>query len=526
MHQLTARSAGWRYGPARGVVLSLEKKQTKVEIGMGDILAAAWRSLQSTQTTVYLLVALALANLVGILVPQGAAPQAYLEKYGLLLGALVIKAGLHHVFSSTWYLLLLALLIVSAGACARRIWRLGRALAGGPSLSLLQRRLGEERSPRVTATLSGPPQMVGDELVGALRRRHYRVEATSDESGALWTVGRKYRWAGYGIVFSHLAIFAIALGALLGVWPGLALDKMIQITEGDTYTDARGDFDFSLRLNSFALEYYPDNTTVKAYKSDVSVLEGEREVKRQVVLVNYPLSYRHIRFYQSSWGIGGFSVKVTPPRGEPEVLRFPVQTAECPEHHAPLYEVPPAAAVQFTADRQTAVVAKGFTPDAEEKDGEVVGTRWAAPAHPAAQITLVTGFNRGGDHSFHDAGWLKLAKPVKVGDYQIELLTVRYYSGLNARRDFGVPLVWLGFLGLAVGLMATFYFKPHSLVAAVAPSGSGARVTMAAFEKGGAGEEKWQARTYPVIAQILEQLPPPSAGEGKGGSKGRDEDVK
>ena len=103
-----------------------EKKEAKPELGLGEVLAAAWRSLKSTQTTLYLLVGLALASVIGILVPQGAQPEAYTEKFGEALGALVVWAGLGRVFSSWWYLLLLALLTVSAAACAKRILRLGR----------------------------------------------------------------------------------------------------------------------------------------------------------------------------------------------------------------------------------------------------------------------------------------------------------------------------------------------------------------------------------------------------------------
>ena len=486
-----------------------QKKETKPELGLGEVLAAAWRSLKSTQTTLYLLVGLALASVIGILVPQGAPPEAYTEKFGEAVGSLVVWAGLGRVFSSWWYLLLLALLTMSAGACARRIMRLGHEVAAGPSLALLRRKLASGQAASQTATLDGSPERVVDQLTQSLRRRWYRIVAGQDEAGTRWLVVRKHGWAAYGIIFSHLAIFAIVLGAIMGVWPGLALDKTINVTEGDTYTDPQGSFAFALRLNSFAVEYYPDQTTVKSYKSDVSVLEDDREVKRQMVLVNHPLSYRHINFYQSSWGIGGFTLKVTPPQGDTEELRFPLDMVAGGD--GAMYDIPSDGAVQFLGGRHAAIVVKAFSPDGPEGESPMSGASTDKPSQAAAEITMVSGFAKGGDHSITEIGWVKQGQPVKAGDYLVEMEPVRFYSGLNARRDYGVPLVWLGFAVLVLGLMATFYFRPHGLVVEVAPAGSGSQVTLASFDKGGAGEERWQTRPDPVVGQILGQLQQKSA---------------
>ena len=499
------------------------KKEIRPEIGMGDIFAAAWRSLRSTQTTVGLLTALAVASGVGILVPQGAPAQEYTQRLGKALGPVIVHLGLDHVFSSWWYLLLLGLVICSAAACAKRMWRLGRDLAAGPPLALLQRKLAAEGTSGETAKLNAGPEDVLAQLTGSCRRHRYRVTGGADEAGAIWLVCRKHGWAGYGMVLSHLAIFGIALGALLGVWPGAALDKPVNLTEQEVYQDPDHSFDFALRLNSFALEYYPDQTTVKAYKSDVSVLEGDREVKRQSVLVNHPLSYRHVQFYQSSYGIGGFALKVTPPQGEPEELLFPL--VPCSEGDGcGMYDIPSDGAVQFTAGKQAAIVARGFSPDGSESASPMPGAGGGDSQPPAAQITMVSGFGKGGDHAFTEVGWIKQGQPTKVGDYVVELEGVRQYTGLNARRDYGIPLVWLGFAALVVGLMATFYFKPHSLLARLTQSGSGVKVTLAAFEKGGAGGERWQAKPYPVVGQILAQLDEQNASPSGGGLEGREED--
>jgi cytochrome c biogenesis protein len=489
---------------------------------MGDTWGAAWRSLKSTQTTLYLLVALAVASVVGTVMPQGQPAEAYADHFGKALGSLMVSLGLNHVFTTWWYLLLLALLLVSAAACAQRIWRLGRGLAAGPSLRLLQRKLQVGKSCGLTETVPTAPEQVVERLARSLRGRRYRVEAGPDEADARWLVARKHGWAGYGIFLSHVAIFSIAVGAVLGMWPGLALDKMVNLTEGEVYTDTPGDFDFSLRLNSFALDYYPDGTTVKAYKSDVSVLEGGAEVKRQVILVNHPLTYHHVKFYQSNFGIAGFGVKVTPAHGPAQEVRFPLEPGSGEE--GPMYEVPADSTVQFIGGKQSALVAQGFSPAGAGNACPVAGSGGADASCATANLTLVSGFNQGGKHAIKDLGWIKQGQPVSAEGYTLELEPARYYTGLNVRRDDGVPLVWLGFGLLVGGLMLTFYFKPHTLVARITGSGARAQVTLAAFEKGGAGQERWQEKPYPVLGQLLGSLGERAAARPGSGPETREEE--
>jgi cytochrome c biogenesis protein len=272
------------------------------------------------------------------------------------------------------------------------------------------------------------------------------------------------------------------------------------------------------------VENYPDGS-VKGYNSDVSVVEGDKEVKRQVVMVNHPLTYKGVSFYQSTYGIGEFTIKVTPAQGAAEELTFPVETGGDP---AGPYSIPEANAVQFIGEKQAALVGRGFSPTGpDDSSCPVTGTGTGGASEApcaAAQLTLVSGFSKGGNHSFKELGWIKQGQPMKAGSYTLELEPVHYYTGLTARRDYGVPLVWLGFALLTGGLMATFYFKPHTLVARVTSSDAGQQVTLAAFEKGGAGQERWQERPYPVIGQILGSLEKRAASAPGSGAEGREEE--
>lgn len=477
--------------------------QERPAITLRDVLAALWESLQSTRTTLYLLMVIAAAGLIGILVPQGQPPEVYLGKYGQFFGSLFLRLGFTQVFSSFWFLFMLGLLLASTAACARRIWRLGRDLCAGPSTPFLQGRLRGEKTEGLTETLPGAMDEVQEQFTQRLRRHWYGVEVVADGDAGRMLVGRKHRWGGWGIVLSHVALFAIALGALIGRLPTLAMEKNISIAEGETYHDKSLPFD--LRLNKFSLEYYKDGHSVKAYKSNLSVLEGKAETKRETIRVNKPLSHAMINFYQSYWGLAGFRVRITDAAGKAETLTFPLEMQQ-DEDGNEMYAVSSSmeGSVQFAFARKVAVMAQYFTPDAWEMEGQIVGSRSTNPSNPAAKMTLVSGFGSGmNEHSFQEVDFLRPGKPVKSGAYTLELLGVQHYTGLTARRDYGVPLVWLGFALLTLGIAVTFYFRPHTVAVGLKANDDGVAARLVAVEKGAPGNERWVIRQSPVLHALL-----------------------
>lgn len=58
---------------------------------------------------------------------------------------------------------------------------------------------------------------------------------------------------------------------------------------------------FTVRLDKFTRELYPGSGVAKAFKSDVTVLDGGAEQKSQISM-NAPLRHKGYTFYQSSWG--------------------------------------------------------------------------------------------------------------------------------------------------------------------------------------------------------------------------------
>ena len=57
---------------------------------------------------------------------------------------------------------------------------------------------------------------------------------------------------------------------------------------------------FALRVNDFTLTYY-DTGMPKEFRSDLTVIDGGREVLHKSIVVNDPLDYKGYTFYQASY---------------------------------------------------------------------------------------------------------------------------------------------------------------------------------------------------------------------------------
>ncbi len=104
----------------------------------------------------------------------------------------------------------------------------------------------------------------------------------------------------------HLALLLVVAGALATSFS--ARKGMLHLRVGDlssAYSDSKSGespLPFSLRLDDFAVHYYPGTETPSDYSSRVSVISGKGAVvKEATISMNRILSYKGYRFYQTSY---------------------------------------------------------------------------------------------------------------------------------------------------------------------------------------------------------------------------------
>src|SRR4030066_29057 len=131
----------------------------------------------------------------------------------------------------------------------------------------------------------------------------------TENSGTLHLYAEKGVVSRFGVYVTHLSIIIIFVGAIIGNVFGFK--GFANIVEGQsvrTIPTRGGTSQVALgcagRCNKFQVDFSPSGQP-KEYSSDLSVIEGGREVLRKTIEGNDPPQYKGIWFYQSSYGAAG-----------------------------------------------------------------------------------------------------------------------------------------------------------------------------------------------------------------------------
>lgn len=389
-----------------------------------------WQGLCSLKLTLILLFALAGVALVGTVVPQNLAPEAYLRIYPQPVWTLLRAMGVHDLYRAWWFLALPGLLGLNLAACTLQrlpgMWRsvMRPRLRPDPVwlLSLVQH-----------AAWSVPaPQETIDFRLAALLRQHFARPRLLRGDGRNWLFAQKNAWARFSVVVTHLAILLILGGALVGKLAGFRTH--LEIAEGATVatlslpgaTEPRP-LGFALRCDDFAIDYYPGTDRVREYRTLLTVLEDGRELPgltRIPLLVNHPLRFRGLNFFQSSYDLAA-------PR-----LQLQWRGAD----QQAWQEVPVVAGEPVRLADGHMVMVTSFS---DEHRGQ----------GPAAGIVVV---DDAGRHGQAIVGTRRAVSTDGADGLQFRLKAaeLNYITVLQVTRDPGVPLVWAGCLLLLAGLAA------------------------------------------------------------------------
>lgn len=103
-----------------------------------------------------------------------------------------------------------------------------------------------------------------------------------------------------GSVLLHIGLMIFLTSVGLSLWQGRIIT--IDAAEGKTVKLADAGIPFDLRLEKFTIEYYPGQSAVRQYRSEVSLLQDDKAVKREILEVNSPLEFHGVKIFQMSYG--------------------------------------------------------------------------------------------------------------------------------------------------------------------------------------------------------------------------------
>jgi cytochrome c biogenesis protein len=428
-----------------------------------------FKFLSSIKLAIVLIIILAVASILGTLFPQ--APRGLDPvQYGQWLAQVTDHMGkianwldqlqILKLYRSFWFLALLVLFTLNIVVCtltrlSPKLRRASRPKIESDPQGLLSLKI-KDRFKR-----NAPLADVRAEVEQRLKASHYRIRSAA-AGPRHHLLARKKIGGIFGSDVVHVGLLIILAGAIISSLTSVRQD--LQMKEGDVLPVPHTVF--ALRLDKFATHYYPDGS-VKDWISSITVMEDGKAVRTKDIEVNRPLSYKGYNFYQTSygWNWDAPSVEIwVKKKADGAVLRkLKIKVGE-------------RAALE-DADGTTIAVAR-FLPDFVLGENNQPETRSLQPDNPAA---LVEAF-RGGAKAV--SGWVfanypdwdqmhaanadpkakEAAKPFDLA-FELKSFEAGQYSVLEAAKDPGVPLIWLGCILVMAGLALAFYWPTWEIKA-------------------------------------------------------------
>jgi cytochrome c biogenesis protein len=406
-----------------------------------------WQTLSSVKTGVILLIVTVIFSALGTIVLQRPItdPEELQRAYSPHMLRIFDALGLTDVFHAWWFVLLLVLVSLSIIAASierfPNAWRYFARPYKYPDESFRK------------ALPTQKQIAVGDEetgLVAAERALHsmgFKPEriVRSDHFSLFAERNRMSEMAVYVVHASLLLIFLGGIVDALWGWRGsLNLTKGAQSNLVEMQGGKTRSLPFAILCEGAGQENYKDGSP-KKWWSNLTVLENGHKILQKQIVVNDPLVYRGVRFYQASYGPNGKVDRL--------ILAASLRGSADPSAKKEI-AVSPGVPVRLDAD--TTVTLAEFIPDYVVRDGQVY-TRSTDIDNPAAHL-VVKSEKTGAAVNY----WMPAIEGFAENEkspYQFEAVDLKmgYFTGLQVSHEPGQWFVWGGVLLMGAGLTLVFY---------------------------------------------------------------------
>ncbi|WP_414053658.1 cytochrome c biogenesis protein ResB [Macrococcus equi] len=427
-----------------------------------------WIFFSSVKTGVSLLVFTVIASAIGTMFPQeyfipvGEDPATfYKEKYGTV-GYIYHLLGFDNLYTSWWYLILLALVAFSIIAAS-----IDRGVPLHKSLTKQTVKKHPTFFRRQRLTLDVPDVVDQSQLIQSLKQKKYKVR--TDGTAILAEKGRLSR---YGPYINHTGLIILLAGSMLRFIPALYVDEFVGVTEGETKSIPGTDNTYFVKNNKFIFEQYDKesisnvngksadagmNKIAKNYESKVTIFENKMDhkivgaepklekLKDDSVRVNHPVTFDHFALYQNSFD-----------QSQLKSMIFKVIDNKTGEQIGKTFEVElENPDKQYSISDALKVSLKNYAPDFNgvAKNGTLL-TQSPVPNNPA----FVFGVEHQNNSPEYSLLKIRSSQDItKNNKYDVKFVsaTNKTTTYLTVKKDLTLPVLFVGFsiflLGLAVG---------------------------------------------------------------------------
>ena len=404
-----------------------------------------WQTLGAVKTGVILLILVVILAAAGTVILQRPATDAgeMQRAYSPHILRLLDAIGLTDVFHAWWFVLLLTLVSFSIVAASVQRFPGSWRFFSRPYKST------DENFRKSVANRALIPIQSEEAALSAaervLRKDGFRPEhIVRERSFSLY--GERNRLSELAVYVVHASLLLIFLGGVVDAIYGwrayLTLTRGQQSNQVEPQNGSKRTLPFAIRCDGAGQENYADGMP-KRWWSDLAVVENGQTVLRKQIVVNEPLVYGGVRFYQAGYGNTGtldkLTLTATPRDGQPskDIVIGPDETV-------PL-------------DADTTVRLAEFIPDYFLQSGQVY-TRSQDLVNPVAHLVVESKNSEGAVHY-----WIPPIEGLEqnaASPYLFEgkHIQMAYYTGLEVSHEPGQWAVWTGVVVMAIGLTLVFYF--------------------------------------------------------------------
>jgi cytochrome c biogenesis protein len=405
-----------------------------------------WDFFCSLKLTLFLLISLALTSVIGTVLPQGALPPQYIAQTSQAKLQIYSKLGFFDMYHSWWFITLLYVFSINLVSCSiKRLPHVFKFISE-PTL-VLGEGLRNSFPLKKELSFSGSIDKGKERLVEFLSKE-FSTPVVTEHNGEYHLFAQKTVWCRLGVYVVHLSILVIFIGAIIGSLFGYkGFVSIVEGTSVNSFEKQNGQqmpLGFELLCEKFSVDFYA-NGAPKEFRSILTVLENGKPVpgySQVKVIVNKPLTYKGITFYQSNYGPANnasnylFSVKQRDNGKIEQISLRPDTLTNLPDGRV-------ATIVDLTDNPGEGMVA-------------VVGVK-----------------EKNGEPKYFKVFKNNPALDEMRGDKLIFVFNgtdAKMFTGLQVAKDPGVWVVWLGCTLMVIGIGVAF-FMSHKRVWVVVSKG-------------------------------------------------------
>ncbi|XOQ15966.1 MAG: Cytochrome C biogenesis protein [Shouchella clausii] len=443
---------------------AIRSKKRKV-----TVLDRIWGFFSSVKVGVWIIVLLLLASGVGTILPQenliGEDPAVFYEQEYGSIGLLYYNLGLHELYSSWWYIVLIAALGISIiVASIDRGVPLYKALKS-QRVTRHKHFMTRQRLFSKTEIAPSEAERAIAEAAERLKQKRYRIRL---ENGNV--LAEKNRFARWGPYVNHLGLILFLIGCLLRYIPGMYVDTQMWVREGEQspIPETEGYF---IENRGFTVELYDENderfqdafassntvvpetfeTDAVLYKRQESGIVGEsgelEQVQEKQIRVNDPLKFDSFSLYQTDYRLN-----------ELHEMTFTLEHKDTGDTFGELTVNLLNPEKSYDLGDGYSVVLDEYFPDFYMNTNEEPSTRSSVPNNPFFIFTMYTPDTPDGETSM--VGIQQNLEPLGENEYKMTFVDVDLVnvSILTVRKDLTMPLLIAGGSIFIIGLIQGSYW--------------------------------------------------------------------